>query len=54
MNYYEAVKLLQANGWSSVKMYKDKETWCKNNNTFIIVIKDYISKQLINSIIASV
>lgn len=54
MSYYEAVKLLQANGWTSLKLYNDRETWAKQDNTVVLIVRDRVSKHLINSIIASV
>lgn len=54
MSYYDAVKLLQSNGWVSVKLFNDRETWSKNDKTHVIIVRDNISKQLINSILASV
>lgn len=53
MTYYDTVKLLQANGWTSVKMYKNRETWAKGNVTVTLIVQDRISKALVNSIIAS-
>ena len=52
MSYYDAVKVLQANGWVSIKFYKNREIWTKNDKTVQIVVLDRISKKLINSIIA--
>lgn len=54
MTYYEVVKLLQANGWTSVKLFNNRETWTKGDKTVILTVQDRLPKKLVNSIIASV
>ena len=54
MTYYNVVKLLQANGWKSIKFYNNLETWAKGDKTVVLTANDFIPKKLVNSIIASV
>lgn len=53
MTYYEVVKLLQANGWTSIKLFNNQETWIKDVKTVVLTVQDRLPKKLINSILAS-
>jgi|CXWK01.1.fsa_nt_gi predicted RNA binding protein YcfA (HicA-like mRNA interferase family) len=52
MTYYDVVKLLKANGWESIKLYQDRETWSKGNKTVVLMVHDRLPKKLVNSIIS--
>ena len=52
MTYYDVVKLLQANGWISIKLYKNRETWSKGEKTVVLMVQDRLPKKLVNSIIS--
>ncbi len=54
MTYYNVCKLLRTNGWTSIRLFNNLETWVKGDKSVVITVQDTLPKKLVNSIIASV
>lgn len=51
MSYYQVCKILLEQGWKSVRIFDNKETWVKEDKSFVISIQDNLPKKMVESIL---
>lgn len=51
MTYYQAVRVLNADGWKCIKHFDNKDTWLKGDKSFVITIKDNTPKSLLERLV---